>query len=490
MSHGQTPLPSDDHSPSTEPPTRTMRQRLVLGSGIALVVVVLVALGGVGYVWYRYNQIGREDLELDDAIAGEPKNFLIVGSDSRDVVDENDPDAKAFLDGEAEQSGRRSDTVMIARVDAVADSVDLVSFPRDLWVPIAGTGSSERINTAYAVGESPQRLIDTIRQNFGITIHHYIEVDFKSFKGIVDAIDGVPMYFQTPMRDRSSGLYVETAGCTTLDGQQALAFARSRHMEYMDANWRWVPDHSADLGRIHRQQVFLRRVIDKAAAVTAGFNLKAMNDLVSSTADNLKVDDTLDLGEMIKLGRHFEGFRGDQLRSHTLPVYPYETDGGAAVLKLDTVLAQPILDIFRGKARGDAVPPPAVKLAIENGSGVDGQAGKAEIAFESLGFEVLGTSTATTLHDTTEVRYPPGAQAAAEAVAEHLSPGARLVEDPRVGTDQIVIVTGTDFQAVTQDGQPVSTYVSGSATSSSIPRELEYTEPVGVVPEAPPDVVC
>jgi hypothetical protein len=215
-----------------------------------------------------------------------------------------------------------------------------------------------------------------------------------------------------------------------------------------------------------------------------------MNDLLSSTADNLKVDDDLDLGDMIALARHFDEFRGDQLRSHTLPVYPYETNGGAAVLKLDAVLADPVLDVFRGVAPGDAVPPPAVRLAIENGSGVSGQAGQAEVAFESLGFDVESTATATTLRDTTVVRYAPGAADAARAVADHLSPEAQLVEDRALAPDELVVVTGRDFEAVTDNGQPVSTSVSGTGTSTSIPRELEYTEPVGIVPEAAPAGVC
>jgi LCP family protein required for cell wall assembly len=485
MSSGQSPLPTDD-SPAHDPPTRTMRQRLLLGGGLGLVVVVLVALAGVGYVWYRYNQIGREDLDLDEAIANEPQNFLIVGSDTREVVDESDPNAKAFLGGTEEQGGKRSDTIMIARVDPSTKAIDMVSFPRDLWVPIAGTGESQRINTAYSAEEGPQRLIDTLRQDFDITINHYVELDFKSFTGIVDAVDGIPMSFQTPMRDRHSGFYVDTAGCSTLDGDQALAFSRSRYLEYMGANLKWVPDPSADLGRINRQQVFMRRVIDRAATQTDGFNLKTMNDLLSSTADNLKVDTGLDLGQMVKLARHFRDFRGDQLRSHTLPVYPYETNGGASVLKLDATLAEPIFDVFRGITPGDAVAAPAVKLAIENGSGVSGQAGQAELAFESIGFEVESTTTATTLRETTVVRYATGHEGDAQVVADHLSPGAVLQEDPTLTGDQLVVVTGKDFEAVTDNGQPVTTSASGStskSTTTSIPRELEYTEPVGIVPE-------
>ena len=438
-----------------------------------MVVVVLVALAGVGYVWYRYNQIGREDLELDEAIANEPQNYLIVGSDTCDVVDENDPNAKAFLDGNDEPGGQRSDTMMIARVDPVAKSIDMVSFPRDLWVPIAGTGESERINTAYSAEAGPQRLIDTLREDFDITINHYVELDFKSFKGIVDAVDGIPMQFQTPMRDRHSGFYVDTAGCATLDGDQALAFSRARYLEYMDARLKWVPDPSADLGRINRQQVFMRRLIDRAATATSGFDLKTMNDLLSSTADNLKVDSGLDLGEMVKLARHFREFRGDQLRSHTLPVYPYETNGGAAVLKLDATLADPVFDVFRGVTPGDAVETPAVKLAIENGSGVSGQAGQAQLAFESIGFDVEGTTTATTTRETTVVRFAPGSEGAAQVVADHLSPDALLQEDRTLTGEQVIVVTGKDFEAVTDNGQPVTTSGSGTTsrnTSTSIPR--------------------
>jgi polyisoprenyl-teichoic acid--peptidoglycan teichoic acid transferase len=486
MSSGQPPLPTDESPPTDPKKSRSLRQRLLLGGGVGLVAVILVAVVGVGYVWYRYNQIGREDLNLDAAVANEPQNYLIVGSDSRDVVDETDPDAKAFLGGNAEPAGKRSDTIMIARVDPTNNTIDTVSFPRDLWVAISGTGSNERINTAYGVNDGPQRLIDTLRQDFGITINHYVELDFKSFKGIVDAVGGVPMSFQTPMRDRNSGLYVDTAGCTTLDGDQALAFARSRHLEYMDSKLKWVSDPSADLGRINRQQVFLQHVIDQAATKTKGFDLKRMNDLLSSTADNLKVDTSLDLGQMVKLARRFSDFHGDQLRTHTLPVYPYETAGGASVLKLDETAAAPVFDVFRGLTPGDAVPPPDIRLAIENGSGVSGQAGEAQQAFESIGFSVERTSTATATQTATIVRYAPGSDVVAQNVAGHLPPTAQLQEDATLAADQVLVITGKDFKNVMDNGQPV--VASGSTTSSkssttSIPKELEYTEPVGIVPE-------
>src|SRR5690349_5998006 len=100
-----------------KPPPR--RRRALKGIG-AVAVVVAVA----GYGWYRYNQIGRKDLALAES-AGNVENFLIVGSDTRAVVDPNDPDYRAFG---KDESPPRSDTIMVARVDPEAKTIDLVSF--------------------------------------------------------------------------------------------------------------------------------------------------------------------------------------------------------------------------------------------------------------------------------------------------------------------------------------------------------------------------
>src|SRR5438874_1375511 len=81
----------------------------------------------------------RANLQLDSAGTNEPRNYLIIGSDSRDNVDPNDPSAGAFL-GPGEPAGKRSDTILLVRIDPVASTVKMLSFPRDLWVPIADNG--------------------------------------------------------------------------------------------------------------------------------------------------------------------------------------------------------------------------------------------------------------------------------------------------------------------------------------------------------------
>jgi polyisoprenyl-teichoic acid--peptidoglycan teichoic acid transferase len=476
------PSPADAPDPEVRS-ARSWRQRLVFGTGAVVALVLVIGALGAGYLWYRYNQISREDLALSDAAAGQPRNYLIVGSDDREVVDDDDVDAGAFLNGDTEPAGHRSDTIMVARVDPKNAAIDLVSLPRDLWIPIAGTSGRERINTAY--NDGPQRLVDTIEENLDVEINHYVEIDFASFKGVVKAVDGVPMYFHTPMRDRESGLNAG-AGCVVLDGDQALAFARSRHLEYQDGRERWITDPTGDLGRIDRQQIFMRKVIDRAAAKSGGFDVKTMNDLLSSTVDHLKVDSRMDVRQMISLARQFRDFRGDQLRTHILPVEQSVTAGGASVLLMDQVAAQPILNVFRGLPP-DALSPSMVRLAIENGSGVAGQAGRAEQVYESMGFQVEGTSNAGALLEQTVVRFAPGSERAAAEVASHLPTGADLEEDESLEVGTVVLVTGQDFTMVSEDVFPVERpQPSSTETSVAVTDEDVIAESIGVVPEAPP----
>ncbi|MCB0953962.1 MAG: LCP family protein, partial [Microthrixaceae bacterium] len=197
-----------------------------------LAFVVVAALLVAGYGWWTYQKVDRVDVDLADVAHGEPRNYLIVGSDSRESVDEDDPNAALFL-GDDAPGGQRSDSISILRVDPDGERIDVLSIPRDLWVELPD-GSEQRINAAYA--QSTQTLIDTIDKNLGIPIHHFAEVDFVGFQRLIDALGGVPMYFDSAVRDKNSGLSISGAGCAVLDGPQGLAFARSRHLEYEDSD--------------------------------------------------------------------------------------------------------------------------------------------------------------------------------------------------------------------------------------------------------------
>jgi LCP family protein required for cell wall assembly len=234
---------------------------------------------------------------------------------------------------------------MILRVDPQTQQAALLSLPRDLYVNLAGGGQG-RINTALALG-GPERLIETIKQDFDIPINHYAMVDFHGFESLVNAVDGVPIYFNYPSRDEETGLFQYDPGCVTLDGEQALAYARSRHFEIQKTpGGRWVEDPASDLGRIERQQQFIKAALRKAVAkgVRNPFVLK---DLLGIAQKNVTLDTEWSIQDLVDLGLQFKDFDPDQLQTYT-PASTGTWVGAMAVLKLDQTASQPVFDVFRG----------------------------------------------------------------------------------------------------------------------------------------------
>jgi LCP family protein required for cell wall assembly len=283
----------------------------------------------------------REGQTVDKAGDGPStiENYLIVGSDSRAGANPDDLDAGAVGNAQ-EVTGQRSDTIMILRFNPADNTSALLSLPRDLWVPIAGTDGKNKINSAFTKGSDV--LISTIQSDFGIPIHHYVEVDFQGFKRLVDAVGGVSIFFPEPARDNSTGFEALTPGCNSLDGTQALAFARSRHYQVF-TNGKWREDQSADLGRIKRQQEFIRVAVAKALTASSSSPIAA-TELINAALDNIKVDQTLDV---FGLANHLRKLGNGGIKSWTLPA-SLGTVGNQSVLKVDDAQAQPVIEFFKG----------------------------------------------------------------------------------------------------------------------------------------------
>jgi len=163
-------------------------------------------------------------------------------------------------------------------------------------VPISGTGGSQKINAAYNGG--PTRLVATVQESLGIPIHHYMEVDFVSFAQLVDSLGGITIDFPHPAFDRNSGLDVRESGPVVLDGAQALGFVRSRqYTEIIDGQE--VKDPTGDLGRVVRQQQFLRAVFSELGSTRNPITLARA---AGSTTGGLAIDDDLTLPDAIRLG--------------------------------------------------------------------------------------------------------------------------------------------------------------------------------------------
>jgi LCP family protein required for cell wall assembly len=277
----------------------------------------------------------------DDSIEYPAENYLLVGSDSREGVAGDTTDAGVIGDTEA-VGGRRSDTIMILRQERNGGAA-LMSIPRDLWVEIAGTDGSNRINAAY--NEGPERLAATVTQSLGIPIHHYVEVDFVGFKQIVDELGGIELCVGYAARDTHSGLTIQQ-GCQRLDGVQALAFARSRYYEEWDGQ-EWRLDPRADLGRIERQQFFIRSAVDGTLRKIQSSPFGS-GEVIDAVVGAVRIDDRLD---PIRAGEALRSAAEEGLRSFALPV-ENDTVDGAAILRLGEG-AETVLAYFRGEG-----PPP------------------------------------------------------------------------------------------------------------------------------------
>lgn len=267
---------------------------MLTGFNIAVVSVIASTAGIVVAVRGQVNSVERVP-QIETVLSGKSAgfvNYLIVGSDTREGADPTSPDYGGIGDTN-ETSGRRSDTIILMHVDEVLSTIALTSIPRDLWIDIPGH-ETNRINAAYGYGESV--LVDTVQTSLGVPVHHYVEVDFNSFKSIISAIDGVEICFEFPTRDVNTGLNIPVPGCFVLDPIQSLAYARSRYYEvFKDGSWE--VDGRADLGRIERQQIFFETAISRAMSQVLANPFRA-GGVVAAAVDSLRVDEATDLIEM------------------------------------------------------------------------------------------------------------------------------------------------------------------------------------------------
>lgn len=263
------------------PPRRGRRVRRTL-LAIALVLVVLIG-GTVAWSYSKFKSIETVDLTTLSSENG--TNYLIVGSDSRDGVDPNSPNAGAILGDDTTGGAQRSDTIMILRIDD--QGTRTLSIPRDLLVTIAETGDVQRINAAFNGG--PDRLIATLTDQLGIPIQHYLEINFVSFADMVDALGGITIDFAYPALDTHSGLLVPNAGPQKLDGVQALAYVRSRYYTEI-INGERVMQGNGDIGRVVRQQQFLAAL---SGAIGSSKNPLTLSNTASAMAGGMRIDSDL-----------------------------------------------------------------------------------------------------------------------------------------------------------------------------------------------------
>jgi len=278
-------------------------------------------------------------------------------------------------------SGQRSDVVKIMHVDPTADTITILSIPRDTMVTLLANqslyGKFNRINVNY--GNGPSLLAQTITANFGIVINHVVQVSFGGLINAADAIGGVYLNFPYPSYDPFSGLYVKHPGCQLVTGFQALAVARSRHFYYntkgsaywpgnnasysqiLNAGWQY--DGTSDFGRIDRQNAFLRAMISRIKGLGLG-NPLALNNFLSKIPQGVSIDSSFSLSELIGLALKFHSFNPAAMLTYTMPNQSAVDPAVGDVLFVQQPYAQQLLvKIFGSSLIPPTNPPPNTALA-------------------------------------------------------------------------------------------------------------------------------
>lgn len=310
--------------------------------GIALTLAAVVVFGasGVAAVAAKLNgNMNKVDVSAlvapiptpskepdpDDPNAGQAVNILILGSDQRDG--EN-----GEIGGDVE--GMRSDTTMVLHISADRSRVELVSIPRDSLVDIPSctmtNGKTTKathgmFNSAFATGwdnggdmeSAAACTINTVQQNTGIAINHFVVVDFAGFQQMVNAIGGVPMCIPNSMFSPDAGLAL-APGFQTLDGQTALAYARARKGE-------GVGDGS-DTNRIGNQQKLIAAMVREVLSRDVLTNPQKLISFLSAATSSLTTDNTMSISNMTGLAYNLRNINSGNITFMTIPFAPAKSD--------------------------------------------------------------------------------------------------------------------------------------------------------------------
>ncbi|WP_438313690.1 LCP family protein [Streptomyces sp. HUAS TT3] len=289
------------------------RRRIKIGSIVLATALVVTTVGT--YFWADSKV--RREVDLSKVIE-RPKDddcttYLIVGSDSREGM--SDEEKKKLHTGSAE--GKRTDSMMI--LAACSGGNTMISLPRDSDVEIPSfvgsqsgkkypaTGKHTKLNAAYA-DDGPELLVRTVEHNTGLRIDHYAEIGFAGFANIVDALGGVDMNIEKGFKDEKSGADFK-AGEQTLNGEQALAFVRTR---YAFAE--------SDLARTKNQQKFLAALASQAATPGTVLNPFKLYPVLGAGLDTLIVDKDMGLWDMGEMFFAMKGISGGSGTSMNMPI--------------------------------------------------------------------------------------------------------------------------------------------------------------------------
>lgn len=261
------------------------RKKRVLKKRIFIIVpLLLVVLLGGSYLLHINStaESAANEAHDDDTVYTNRK------SDLRDVMPDPKFDNVSILmmgvdsgDGDKrdEDDDARTDALMLATLNKNDKSIKMLSIPRDTYAYIPEVGYETKINHAHSFG-GPKGTIDTVEDLFGIPIDYYVRVNFNAFMDVVDAVDGIEVdvpydLSEQDSSDKANAIQLKK-GEQELNGEEALAFARTRKMD-------------SDVERGKRQQEVMKALLKKTLSVKS---ILKYDDVFDSIAKNMKTNMT------------------------------------------------------------------------------------------------------------------------------------------------------------------------------------------------------
>jgi LCP family protein required for cell wall assembly len=402
--------------PGQRPGGRTRGRRLRRAGMIAVAVLLVLGLVALFFGWRTVSRIISKNSQSVENLSPSTgaDNFLLVGSDTRAGLSKQELSRV----GTIEVSGQRTDTIILVHVSASNRKAVMVSIPRDLKADIPGHGT-DKVNAAYAFG-GPALLVKTIEQNLGVPINHYAEIDFAGFLKVVDAVGGVRLCNQTGHRldDSFANLHM-APGCHEVNGVQALAFVRARHID-------------SDFGRIGRQQQFLRAVMEKVTSTGNLINLPKLLRIANIVSDHVKTDNTLRTSTAISLARRIGRLDSNSVDMRVYPSGPdgptYVTARAEAPILMKAIAGDAAELPPVGLPNGQGVSLSDLRLVVLNGSGVQGAAAQAAERLRAYGLRIVRTGNAQEpTGQRSTLTYPAARARQARLLASLLGDQVRLV---------------------------------------------------------------
>lgn len=417
------------------------------GFMVSSLVVALVS-GGLFWVSHHYaDKIPRSvDLTgLTDRPSKTPgTTFLLVGSDDRTGLSRTQ---RAQLKLGKLDYGRHTDTMMLVHISQSDGHVAIVSIPRDSLVKIPRwqdekgnffDTDSNRINVAYGRG-GPALVVSAVEGATGLRIDHYLEIDFAGFTNIVEAIGGVEICVDRPLKDAPSGLDIP-AGKSILSTSQALAFVRARQL-----------DADSDISRVERQRSFVLALGKKIVAKDLFMNPPALSKVIDAVSQSVRADTDLSFSELVAIASSLRKIQANKIEMTTVPIEnsSFSAPGIGSVVLWNERKAKNLFDkIARDLPRRQTeelvdteLEPSQIEVNVFNASGLKGLATEAVQDLLTAGFIVPDPAAnwGATGAKVSVIRYAPDSLAAAQLVAKKFS-GARLEQDDELGSRIDVLI--------------------------------------------------